>query len=70
MLVALGRRLTRVVVDDDGVEVAQLQCVMRRIQQSLHAIPGEQREYVASALLAVAVSQLTRAGSKARFERS
>jgi hypothetical protein len=64
MLVDLDRCLTRVVIDDAGVEVAQLQSVMRRIQQSLRGIPGEQRDYVASALLALAVSHLTQADTR------
>lgn len=63
MLVDLDRCLTRVVIDDEGVDVAQLQSVMRRIQQSLRVIPGEQREYVARALLALAVSHLKHAGT-------
>jgi hypothetical protein len=52
------RCLTRVVIDDDcGVEVAQLQSVMRRIQSMLHDVPQAQREYIANALLNLAVSR-------------
>jgi hypothetical protein len=53
-------------VDEDGVEVAQLQSVMQRIQHSLRDIPGEQREYVANALLNLAVSRMVREEGKAR----
>jgi hypothetical protein len=49
--------LTRVVTDDDhGVEVAQLQSVMQRIQNSLRDVPEAHREYIANALLDLAVS--------------
>lgn len=52
------RCLTRVVIDDDsGVEVAQLQSVMHRIQCTLHDVPQAQREYIANALLNLAVSR-------------
>jgi hypothetical protein len=61
-----ARCLTRVMVDDDGVEVAQLQSVMQRIQLSLRDIPSEQREYVANALLNLAVSRLVREEGRAR----
>lgn len=54
------RCLTRVMVDDEGVEVAQLQAVMHRIQQSLRSIPDEQREYIATALLNRAVDLIRR----------
>jgi hypothetical protein len=51
--------LTRVVVDDDyGVEIGQLQLVMQRIQHSLRDIPPAQREYIANALLNVAVTRM------------
>jgi hypothetical protein len=47
-------------VDDEGVEVAQLQSVMHRIQQSLRSIPDEQRKYIANALLDRAVDLIRR----------
>ena len=51
--------LTRVVVDDEfDLEIGQLQSVMQRIQQSLRDIPVSQREYIANALLNVAVTQM------------
>ncbi len=53
------RCLTRVVIDDDsGVEVAQLQSVMQRIQCMLHDVPAAQREYIANALLNLAVARM------------
>jgi hypothetical protein len=55
-----ARCLTRVMVDDDGLIVAELQLVMQRIQASLRSIPTEQREYVANALLNLAVSRMVR----------
>ena len=58
-----ARCLTRVIVDDAGVEVAQLQAVMQRIQASLRSIPAGQREYVANALLNLAVARLVREGA-------
>lgn len=49
-------RLTRVLAGDDSeVEVAQLQWVMRRIQQALRDVPAAQREYIAAALLSQAL---------------
>lgn len=54
-----SRCLTRVMIDDDcGVEVAQLQSVMERIQRMLHDVPLAQREYIANALLNLAVSRM------------
>ncbi len=53
--------LTRVMIDDDcAVEVAQLQTVMQRIQYMLHDIPAAQREYIANALLNLAVARMLR----------
>lgn len=53
------RCLTRVMTDDDrGVEVAQLQSVMQRIQSALRDMPIAQREYIANALLNLAVSRM------------
>lgn len=55
------RCLTRVMTDDDrGVEVAQLQSVMHRIQSSLRNVPQAQREYIANALLNLAVSRMVK----------
>ena len=55
------RCLTRVMMDDDrGVEVAQLQSVMHRIQSSLRDVPQAQREYIANALLNLAVSRMVK----------
>jgi hypothetical protein len=49
------RCLTRVIVDASDVEVAQLQSAKHRIQQALQCVPSEQREYIATALLHLAV---------------
>jgi hypothetical protein len=46
------------VIDDAAVEVAQLQCVLQRIQQRLSDVPLAQREYIAAALLNVAVARM------------
>jgi hypothetical protein len=46
--------------DDRGVEVAQLQSVMHRIQSSLRDVPMAQREYIANALLNLAVSRMVK----------
>ncbi|MDY6944625.1 MAG: hypothetical protein SXG53_02810 [Pseudomonadota bacterium] len=55
------RCLTRVMTDDDrGVEVAQLQSVMHRIQGSLRDVPMAQREYIANALLNLAVTRMVK----------
>lgn len=55
------RCLTRVMIDDDcSVEVAQLQLVMQRIQFTLRDVPASQREYIANALLNLAVSRMLR----------
>jgi hypothetical protein len=53
-------------VDDDGLVIAELQSVMQRIQNSLRSIPIAQREYVANALLNLAVSQMVREEGTAR----
>lgn len=51
--------LTRVVIDDEvTLEVAQLQAVMHRIQCMLHDVPQVQREYIANALLNLAVARM------------
>jgi hypothetical protein len=51
--------LTRVVMDDGfDLEIGQLQSVMQRIQNSLRDIPASQREYIANALLNVAVTRM------------
>jgi hypothetical protein len=58
--------LTRVMTDDDrGVEIAQLQAVMQRIQGALRDVPLAQREYIANALLNLAVSLQTEASTRA-----
>lgn len=58
--------LTRVMTDDDrGVEVAQLQTVLQRIQSALRDVPLSQREYIANALLTLAVSLQTDASTRA-----
>jgi hypothetical protein len=60
-----SRCLTRVMMDDDrGVEIAQLQSVMHRIQSSLHDVPQAQREYIANALLNLAVSRMVKEEGK------
>jgi hypothetical protein len=60
------RCLTRVMTDDDrGVEIAQLQAVMQRIQHALRDVPLAQREYIANALLNLAVSLQTEASTRA-----
>jgi len=59
--VVARRCLTRVMTDDDrGVEVAQLQSVMHRILDSLRHVPQAQREYIANALLNLAVSRMVK----------
>lgn len=50
--------LTRVMIDGGGIEIAQLQSVLQRIGESLPEIPQAQREYLANALLALALSRL------------
>jgi hypothetical protein len=61
--VVAHRCLTRVMTDDDrGLEVAQLQSVMHRIQSSLRDMPMAQREYIANALLNLAVTRMVREG--------
>ena len=60
------RCLTRVMTDDDhGIEVAQLQSVMQRIQSALRDVPPAQREYIANALLNLAVTGYTLAITRA-----
>jgi len=62
-----SRCLTRVVLDDDcGIEVAQLQSVMHRIQSTLRDVPQAQREYIANALLNLAVSRMKEEGNSLR----
>ena len=58
--------MTRVMTDDDrGVEIAQLQSVMQRIQSALRDVPLAQRDYIANALLTLAVSLQTDASTRA-----
>jgi len=46
-------------IDDDcAIEVAQLQSVMHTIQHMLRDVPTAQREYIANALLNLAVSRM------------
>lgn len=53
--------LTRVVIDDERtIEVAQLQAAMQRIQSRLNNVPPAQREYIANALLNLAVERMSR----------
>ena len=60
------RCLTRVMTDDDSaVEIAQLQSVMQRIQGALRDVPLAQREYIANALLNLAVTLQTDASTRA-----
>jgi hypothetical protein len=51
------RCLTRVIVDDSDIEIAQLQFAKHRIHEALRSVPVEQREYIATALLNLAVLQ-------------
>jgi len=54
-----SRCLTRVVIDQDcGFEIAQRQAIMHRIQSTLPGIPQAQREYIANALLNLAVARM------------
>lgn len=51
--------ITRVVMDGDcDIELAELQSVTQRIQQSLQHIPASQRVYIANALLNLAISRM------------
>lgn len=51
--------ITRVVMDGDyNIELAELQSVTQRIQQSLQHIPASQRAYLANALLNLAISRM------------
>lgn len=53
--------LTRVVIDDERtIEVAQLQAAMQSIQSRLNGVPPAQREYIANALLNLAVERMSR----------
>jgi hypothetical protein len=61
-----NRCLTRVVVDDEGLEVAHLQDAMQRIQQALQTIPSEQRSAVANALLKLAIASMAEQRIRAR----
>lgn len=50
---------TRVVVDGDrDIELAELQFVMQRIQQSLQHFPAAQRAHLGNALLNLAISRM------------
>lgn len=51
--------LTRVVVGDEcDIEVAELALTLQRIQSELRDVPVAQREYIANALLGLAVSRV------------
>lgn len=55
--------LTRVVVGDEhGIEAGQWSAALRRIQLELRGVPVAQREYIAKALLDLAVSKLPAVG--------
>ena len=59
--ISSSRCLTRIVAGDDmSLEVAQIQTVMTRIQTALRGIPDAQRDYVANALLNLAVARLVK----------
>lgn len=61
MSAAVSRCLTRIVVDDEHeVAIAQLQLVMQRIQHAMGNVPVSQREYIANALLNLAVARMLR----------
>lgn len=59
------RCLTRVMTEDGGLEIAQLQSVLHRIQSALRDVPLAQREYIANALLNLAVALQTDASTRA-----
>ena len=51
--------ITRVVMDGGcDIELAELQSVTQRIQQSLQHIPASQRVYLANALFNLAISRM------------
>lgn len=51
--------LTRVVVGDEReIEVAELALALQRIQSELHGVPAAQRDYIANALLELAVAKV------------
>ena len=52
-------RLTRVVGDQCEMEMTRLPDVIHKIQGSLHGIPKSHRDYIANALLNLAVSRMT-----------
>lgn len=51
--------LTRIVVGQCQVEVAELAAAIGRIQLELRDVPAAQREYIAKALLGLAVTKMT-----------
>jgi hypothetical protein len=54
-----ARCLTRVITDSErAIEIAQIQGVMSRIQSALCGIPSAERDYIANALLNLAVSRM------------
>lgn len=59
------RCLTRVMTDGErSLEVAQIKSVMHRIQSSLRNVPPAQREYIANALLNLAVTRMVKEEGK------
>lgn len=51
--------LTRVVIGDEcEIEVAEFALALQRIQSELRDVPVAQREYIANALLGLAVSRV------------
>lgn len=56
--------LTRVVVGDEcEIEVAEWALALQRIQSELRGLPVAQREYIANALLGLAVASATQSRS-------
>jgi hypothetical protein len=50
--------LTQVVTDGGRIELAHLPCVLRTIEGLLQNVPELEREYIAQALLGLALSQV------------
>jgi hypothetical protein len=59
-----------VITDDDStIEIAQRQWLLQRIQAQTVGIPAAQREYIAHALLELAVSRLSQCRDAAMGSR-
>lgn len=59
--IKISNCITRVIVDGDrDLELAELQSVMQRIQQSLPHLPASQCGYIGNALLNLAVCHMLR----------